>query len=613
LPARNPDAALQRTFYGMATFFLVVVALYWTRTVLLPVALAILFAFILTPAVMRLERRGFPRLPAVLIVALLVFAALGALGYLITVEMGQLADQLPQHTQTIKDKINGLREGSGTLGRLIGMVNDVGASIQDVNRATREPGGPAEVSAPLAVGPSLGWLTNLAGSAAEVLAEAALVVVLVIFMLAKREDLRDRLIRLLGRGHLTATTRALDDAATRISRYLFLLVVVNACYGTVFSLGLFVIGVPLALLCGFLAASLRFIPYVGIWIGAAFPILLSAATAPGWLQPLLVLGLVLCLELFVANAIEPIVYGRTMGVSEVALLVSAAFWAWLWGPVGLVLSVPMTVGLAVLGKYVPQLELFAVLLRDEPVLDVPVRYYQRLLAGDEGEAGDMVEEYLRNHPWESVFDRVLLPALLLARRDRERGELQPEEEQSIYDTTREVLDDLGFRQQQLSQLASVPVGEETPPRIPVLALGCPASGEADELALHMLGLLLEPAGCRLEVFSKRLLTAEVLQHARAEQPAFVVVGALPPGGVSQTRHLCKRLRRQVADLKIVVVRWGQAEDLDRTRAALQQAGADNVVTTLEEAQAALVPLVQLAARLAMVRNDPEREPAPAAS
>ncbi len=606
MPVRNPDVTLQRTFFGLAILFLVAVALYWTRTVLLPLALAALFAFILTPAVTRLERRGLPRLPAVLIVALFVFAVLGALGYLVTVQMGQLADQLPQHTQTIKQKIDGLREGSGTLGRLVGMVNDLGASIHDVTRATREPGAPPETAVPVTAGPSLGWITNLAGSAAEVLAEAALVVVLAVFMLAKREDLRDRLIRLLGRGHLTATTRALDDAAQRISRYLFLLVVVNACYGAVFSLGLFIIGVPFALLFGFLAASLRFIPYVGIWIGAAFPVLISAATAPGWLQPLLVLGLVLALELFVANVIEPIVYGRTMGVSEVALLVSAAFWAWLWGPVGLVLSAPLTVCLAVLGKYVPQLEVFEILLRDEAVLDLPVRYYQRLLADDEDEAGDMVEEYLRNHPWESVFDQVLLPALARARRDRDRGELPAEEEQGIYETTREVLDDLVFRQQQISRLASVPVGEEPPPRTPVLALGYPASSEADRLALHMLGLLLEPAGCRLEVLSTRTLAAEVLERVQVEPPAFLVIGALPPGGLSQTRHLCKRLRMQAGEVKIVVARLGQVEDLDRLRAGLQEAGADHVVTTLEEARVLLLPLVQLAAHAPPPRPSPER-------
>jgi predicted PurR-regulated permease PerM len=602
---------VQRTFYGLATLLLVVAALYWARSVLLPLALAALFAFILTPAVMWLERHHFRRLPAVLVVTLLVFAAVIGLGYVLIVQVGQLADQLPQHTETIKAKINALRESSGgTVSRLVGMVNEIAGSVREVGQAAESTGAkPPEAAPAWWGGPDAHWLTGIAGSAAELLAAAVLVVVLAIFMLTKREDLRDRLIRLFGHGHLTATTRALDEAAQRISRYLFLLTVVNAAYGTVLFLGLYLLGVPYALLWGFLAASLRFIPYVGSWIGASFPILLSAATAPGWLQPLLVFGLVLVLELFIANVVEPILYGRSMGVSEVALLVSAAFWAWLWGPVGLVLSVPLTVCLAVLGKYVPQLKFFEILLRDEPVLAVPVRYYQRLLAHDDDEAGDMVEEYLRDHPWESVFDDVLLPALRLARRDGESGELGHDDREIVYQTTREVLDDLVFRQQQISKLASVPVGEEPPERPPVPALAFPAHDEADELTLHMLAQLLGPSGCRLEVFSSRSLAAEVVRRACEQRPAFVVVAALPPGGLAQVRHLCKRLRAGCADLKVFVLRWGQTEGLERVREGLRQAGADGVFTTLGEAGSQLAPLVQVAAHSPALRPLPQRAPA----
>jgi predicted PurR-regulated permease PerM len=606
LSVNNPNVKLQRAFYSLALLLMVVAALYWGRSVLLPLALAALFAFILTPAVSWLERHHFRRLPAVLVVTLLVFALVGGLGYFLTVEMGQLAEQLPQHTETIKDKIVSLREGSsGTLSKLLGMVKELTDSLQDVNRAAQTSGvGSEPADSAWSMKPDLHWLTGFAGSAAELLATAALVIVLAIFMLAQREDLRDRLIRLFGRGHLSTTTRAFDEAAERISRYLLMLVLVNTAYGTVLSLGLYLLGVPFALLWGFLAASLRFIPYIGIWIGAAFPILLSVATAPGWLGPLLVIGLILALELFVANVIEPILYGRSMGVSEVALLVSAAFWAWLWGPVGLILSVPLTVCLAVLGKYISQLDFLWVLLGAEPVLDIPVRYYQRLLAHDEDEAGDMVEVYLRDHPWESVFDEVLLPALALARRDLERGELEADERQEIIQATHQVLDDLVFRQQQISKIAKVPVGEQTPQRPMVTALGLPAHDEGDELCLRMLALLLEPAGCRLEVQSSQALTAEMLHRADEERPAFLVIASLPPGGLSPTRHLCKRLRAQFSELKILVVRWGQEEDLDPLRTGLRQAGADSVVTTLQEARAQLVPLVQLAAH----RSAPAPEP-----
>jgi predicted PurR-regulated permease PerM len=593
LTTTTPAApGLQRTFYGLATLLMVVAALYWGRSVLLPLALAALFSFILTPAVLWLERHRLRRSLAVLVVVVLVFAVLVGLGYFLTLQVGQLAEQLPQHTQTIKAKVDAMRQGgNASVGRLLDMAKEVTGSVREASAetggATGQPPGPAP-------GPSLHWLSDVGGAAADFLAQAALVAVLAVFMLVKREDLRDRLIRLFG-GPLTSTTRALDEAGDRISRYLFLLVLVNAGYGTVLSVALFFLGVPFALLWGFVVATLRFIPYVGVWVGAAFPLLLSAATAAGWTQPLLVLGVIVVLELLVGNVLEPILYGRSMGVSEVALLVSAAFWAWLWGPVGLVLAVPMTICVAVLGKYVPQLNFFEVLLRDKPVLSLPVRYYQRLLAHDDDEASDTVEEYLKDHPWESVFDEALLPALALARRDAERGELADDERESVYQTTRAVLDDLAFYRQQAGKVAPAPDGEEPPQRREVTALGFPAHDEADELALHMLAQLLEPAGCRLEVFSSKSLTSEVVRRACEGRPTFVVVAALPPGGLAQCRHLCKRLRAGCPDLKVFVVRWGQADDLERVRTSLRQAGADGVVTTLGDALTQLVPLVKVAA------------------
>ena len=273
---------------------------------------------------------------------------------------------------------------------------------------------------------------------------------------------------------------------------------------------------------------------------------------------MLVLGLFLILELIVANAIEPVLYGRSMGVSEVALLVSAAFWAWLWGAVGLALAVPLTICLAVLGKYVPQLEVFGILLRDRPALPLPTRYYQRLLAHDEDAAADMVEEYLNCHPWEAVFDEVLMPALALARRDQERGELEADEQETVYRTTREVLDDLVFRREQDSRRAAVADGEGSPQQRVVPALGFSAYDEADELTLRMLALLLEPSGCRLEVLSAKALTAEMLQRTCEEQPLFVVVSALPPRGMSRARNLCKRLLRGMCGQQAVHPPLGSA-------------------------------------------------------
>jgi hypothetical protein len=415
-------------------------------------------------------------------------------------------------------------------------------------------------------------------------------------MLLKRDDLRDRIIRLMGKGHVMVTTRALDEAGKRISRYLLMLVIVNASYGVAVAVGLAVIGVPYAVLWGFLAATLRFVPYIGAWVAAVLPITLSFATSQGWTEPLLVVGLILVLELLSNNVMEPLLYGRSIGVSEVALLLAAAFWGWLWGPIGLVLSAPLTVCLAVLGKYVPPLEFFEVLLKDEPALDPHLRYYQRLLARNEDEALDIVEEYARDHPWEDVFDDVLLPALQHAKRDKERGELDAEEEQFLVRATQDILDDLVLTRQQAAK------GEAPPPeRPPVVVFGCPAQDRFDEIALQMFRQLMEPAGCRVEVFSSRSLAGEVTQRAGEEAPAAVILAALPPGGLAQARHLCKRLRAAYPELKVVVGRWGADEEEPRVRDALLQAGAETVTTSLGETRSQIMPVIQLAATQAESR------------
>ena len=252
-------------------------------------------------------------------------------------------------------------------------------------------------------------------------------VVLVIFMLIDHADLRNRLIRLAGYGRLPLATRALDEAVQRISRYLQMQSIINGSYGVALALGYFLIGVPYAFFWGFLAATLRFIPYVGPVLAAAFPIVLSLAAFDGWVQPILVISLVLVLELVSNGLLEPLLYGQSTGVSEVALMVAIAFWTWLWGPVGLLLATPLTVCVSVLGRYVPQLEFLKILLADEPVLEAHAAYYQRLLAKDQDEAAAIVDDALRTQALDAVYDEVLIPALVAAKRDREQGTLAVED------------------------------------------------------------------------------------------------------------------------------------------------------------------------------------------
>ena len=274
----------------------------------------------------------------------------------------------------------------------------------------------------------------------QALASAGVVTVLVIFMLLERRELRDRLILLIGYGRMTATTRALDEAGARISRYLLMQSIVNGSFGVAVGLGLFLIGVPYAVIWGALAAALRFIPYVGAFVAVLLPLALSLAVFPGWLQPALVVGLFVVLELVTGMVMEPWLYGQSAGVSQLALLVAVTFWTWLWGPMGLLLATPLTVCLIVLGKHLPALGFIVVLMGERPVIEAKARYYQRLLARDQDEAADIVEAYVNADGRESVYDALLLPALYYAKQDRDRGLLTEGDVQFVGQATREILD-----------------------------------------------------------------------------------------------------------------------------------------------------------------------------
>jgi methylmalonyl-CoA mutase cobalamin-binding subunit len=291
--------------------------------------------------------------------------------------------------------------------------------------------------------------------------------------------------------------------------------------------------------------------------------------------------------------VEPLLFGHSIGVSPVALLTAAAFWTWLWGPVGLLLSTPLTACLVVLGRYVPSLEFLGTLLGVDPPLDPPVRFYQRLLARDQDEAVDQVEEHLRVLPPETVYDQVLLPALVLARRDRDRGALPADDEQYVYRVTEDVLEDLDPPQFGKVAEPVVPAG-----RRDLLVLGCPAHDRADELALEMFRKLLEPAGVGVEVLSSRATAAEVVKRVEEAAPAVVCVAALPPGGVALGTHLCKRLRACFPGLRIVVGRWGQEEQVEKVRERFRHAGADVVSTTLLDTLAQVKPLLRVASHAA---------------
>jgi hypothetical protein len=406
-----------------------------------------------------------------------------------------------------------------------------------------------------------------------VLTAVLVVVLLVIALLIYREDLRNRIIRLAGRGRLSLTTRALDEVGRRIGGYLLGHSVVNAGFGATVGLGLLALGIPYPALWGLLAGTLRFVPAVGVWLVAPFPVALSVISSPGPVQPIGVLTLFLTLELLTMYLLEPRVCGPSIGVAPVPLLLAVMFWTALWGIVGLVLATPLTVCLAVLGKYVGPLEFLAVLLGSRPALSPAARYYQRLLARDRYEAEAVVREYLAEHTAESLCDGVLVPALVLVRRSRHNGELRPEDEQFILQTTTEVVE--GLERGKASADAS-PNGTS-----PILVL--PACDGVDETAMLMLGHLAGGAGHNVLVAQGSAPLSGMVSVRQQESPAVAIIVSVAPEGRTQARYLCRRLRDQSTGLRIVVARLGQRRATRKFRKLLLSAGADRVVTTLHEA------------------------------
>ena len=568
------------TFAGCV---LVVVVLHWAQAVLVPIALAILLTFVLSPPVTWLER-WISRIPAVLAMVTLVFSVLGLAGWGLARQMDHLAEDLPLYRTNILTKIADVRgAGKG------GSVEKLQRTIEDIQTDLGKPDVPGATSRPVVVTSDQGkgfsgfsWLGPIVGPVGT----AGLVLAMVIFMLLERRELRDRLIGLFGHGHLAITTKAFDEAGTRVSRQLLMQSLVNLVYGIAAGAGLYFLGVPYALVWATLAAVLRFIPYVGPVLGAGAPILVSLAAAEGWAGPLWVFGLFVVLE--------TVLYAGAAGVSQVALLVSIAFWTWLWGPLGLLMATPLTVCLVVLGKHVPGLEFVGTLMADTPALAPEYGYYQRLLARDQSEAADLIERHVKTEAPRSVYDALLLPALNYAERDRLEQRLSEDEETAVIDATRELLSDTAESIRRLQPEPSAPDDPALPaPREPLRVLGLAINGTADELALQMLGHVIDDLPIVVEITKGRMLAAELVALVQAQGVSVICLADLPPSPPSKTRYLVKKLHAALPEVRILVGRWAPQALADDSTQLLREAGATLVASTLAETRTYLGALVEI--------------------
>jgi methylmalonyl-CoA mutase cobalamin-binding subunit len=424
------------------------------------------------------------------------------------------------------------------------------------------------------------------------LGTAGLVLLLVIFMLLKREDLRSRLIRLIGQGRISATTRAMDDAGDRVSRYLLMQFVVNVTYGIPVAIGLYFIGVPNAVLWGACAVVLRFIPYVGPWIGAAIPIALSLAVSPGWIPPLLTIGLFVVLELLSNNVMEPWLYGSSTGVSPMALILAAVCWTWLWGPVGLVLATPMTVCLVVMGRHIPRLSFLSVALSDQEALSAAEECYYRLLTTGEQDEMELVEGYLKANSLAALYDSVLLPVITAVESDHRRDLLDDGQRALVEEGLRDIIEVLSARAPARPEGdADTALGARSP--APARRIYClPARADRDELAGSMLAQLLQQQGFEAQNAPARLSVDELIALVEKAGVDAVCISVVAPSTVLHARYLCLKLRALLPKQTIVVGLWGATENFADAARRLRDSGADEVVTTLAEAVLRLAGLGQ---------------------
>lgn len=558
---------------------LVVALLYVARDVLIPFAIAILLSFVLAPIVTRLRYIRVPRVPAVILIVTLAFTALGGLGMILGGQLMQLVEELPTYQGNIVEKIRAFRSAApegGALDRASSFVRELEEQLQPDSARPEVP--MVQVQEPQTS--PLQMLASVARPLLAPIAMAGIVIVFVVFMLLEREDLRNRLIRLIG-SDLYLTTEAMNEAAHRVSRYLLMQLTVNATYGIPIGIGLYFIGVPGALLWGALAIVLRFIPYVGPFIAALFPLTLAIAVDPGWGTFLWALGLLVTVELVSNNVIEPWLYGASTGVSVVAIIIAAVFWTMLWGTAGLFLSTPLTVCLAVIGRYVPQLRFLDILLGSAPALSPAERFYQRLLASDPDEGVQIADEYLKERSVAEFYEEVALPALRLAEQDRLRDTALKESRVVVGGTLLDIVAELRDRDDPAqSSESEARVAETEWTGRPILCLA--GRSTLDMGAAAMLGQLLERQGIPVRVLPAEAISREGIMCLELREFEGVCLSYLGAAAVAQAQQVCRRLRRISPDTPILIGLFNH--QIDKTKAdagAIPEANA--VAVSLKEA------------------------------
>ncbi len=587
-----------RKYEPLLLFLGVTLLLFLGRELLIPLAFALTLCFLLLPAIRLLEERRAPRSLAVAIIGTVTCLVLVLGAYVLSRQVLQLAQTLPQYRDNMQRRIAALHSpAQDSIERAISTLKDVGESIS--------PGSSAPAGQPVRLVSSatpLEFASDLLGLLMRPLAEVGIVIIFAMYMLMRREELRQRMLMLAGTGQLGVMTRAMDEAAHRISRYLVMQLEVNACYGLLFGIGLHIIGVPNAILWGVISGSLRLIPYVGTAAGMLLPLVAAVAVSSTWGPPALVVIWFVVLELTTAYVLEPRIFSTRTGISSLALLVSAIFWTMLWGWPGLALATPMTVCVVVMGQYVPQLGFLHSLLGTDAQLSPAAHFYERLLATDNTEAYAIAERFLRDRPLIELYDSVLVPTLNLAKTDRHRGTLDESRYEFLLLSLTELL---ALFSDLPAAAAKLPYSSNGHPkrdffRSPVakeIAVVCISAPETpDQLTTQILTQVLEHEKFAALALTTDALSDDVLSALAAEKDTVIIISALPPFAFAQARAICQRVRQYLGENRIAIAIWSRSDDNEETVSRFGPGRPDAVVATLAQV------LVQIAAWQELTRT-----------
>ena len=599
----------------------IILVLYFASTLLIPLAFAVVLNFLLSPAVSRLEKWRLRRGAAILLVILVFFSGAAGVSWVVARQLVHVVETLPDYRMNIEDRFNQLHSPlGGAAGKAVSSLEEMGLELssgsnplavqaqQNLERkaatrrgrrpAVQEPSTPVPTTAnpmpvqivqPPETAPA--YLRDLFFPILRPIGIAAVVLVFTIYILIHRDELRNRMLMLAGIGHLNLMSKALKDAAERISRYLVMQFVVNGCFGLLFGMGLFAVGVPDATLFGAIAALLRIVPYAGTIVIGVLPLVFSIAISPSWKQPLEVVGIFIFLEAVTAYVVEPWLYGSKTGVGSLALLASAIFWSTLWGWPGLVLSTPLTVCLIVMGRYVPQMGFLHVLLGDDAELAPEVRFYERLLAMDQPEVRLIAEKFIEGRPLVELYDCLLLPALGLAKQDRQKGGLDDARGQFVYLSSGELLAEFSeykdpptaVENATASRVPTAAARRAHDRRFPIVCLA--ASEEADELSATMLAQLLEQVGFNTLLLPLAAVTSEILNRLGEDQETVICISALPPFAFTAARNLGLRVRQHLPNNRLLIGLWRYDQDPESTLSRFGAVRPTAIATSLAAAVA----------------------------